>query len=73
MQAEASKKDSTIAELKAKLDATETEKKLAVQEALGKVEKERDKLSADLQMAGTKAELESKSLKELYEDRKSVV
>ena len=67
LQAEASKKDSTIAELKAKLDATETEKKLAVQEALGKVEKERDKLSADLQMAGTKAELESKSLKELYE------
>jgi len=67
LQAEASKKDSTIAELKAKLDATETEKKLAVQEALGKVEKERDKLSADLQMAGTKAELESKSLKQLYE------
>jgi len=67
LQAEASKKDSTIAELKAKLDATETEKKLAIQEALGKIEKERDKLSADLQMAGTKAELESKSLKELYE------
>jgi hypothetical protein len=67
MQVDSSKKDAEVAELKAKLAATETERKLAVQEALGKVEKERDKLSADLQMAGTKAELESKSLKELYE------
>jgi hypothetical protein len=67
MQVDASKKDAEVAELKAKLAATETERKLAVQEALGKVEKERDKLSADLQMASTKAELESKSLKELYE------
>jgi len=67
MQVDSSKKDADVAELKAKLAATETERKLAVREALGKVEKERDKLSADLQMAGTKAELESKSLKELYE------
>ncbi len=35
-----SEKDAEIARLQAKLEATETEKKLAVTEALGKVEKE---------------------------------
>ena len=67
LKEEATKKDSAIAELKAKLDATELQKKLAVQEALSAVEKERDKLQSELEMAETKAKLESKSQKELFE------
>lgn len=67
LKAEVSKKDTELAELKAKLNATETEKKLAVQEALSKVEKERDKLESELEMAQTKAKLEAKSQKELHE------
>jgi hypothetical protein len=63
---EAAKKDAAIAELKAKIGASETERKLAVQEALSKVEKERDQLKSSLEMAETKAQLEAKSLTELY-------
>jgi hypothetical protein len=66
LKEEASKKDAELATLKAELKATETEKKLAVQEALAKIEKERDKLKADLEMAQAKAELEAKSQKELH-------
>lgn len=64
---ESAKKDAELVQLKAKLDATETEKKLAVQEALAKLERERDKLKADLDIAAAKAALEAKSQKELYE------
>jgi hypothetical protein len=63
---EAAKKDAAIAELKAKIDASETERKLAVREALSTVEKERDQLKSNLEMAETKAQLEAKSLTELY-------
>ncbi len=66
LKEEASKKDAELAALKAELKATETEKKLAVQEALAKIEKERDKLKSDLEMAQAKAELEAKSQKELH-------
>ncbi len=67
LKSEAAKKDQELAELKAKLNNTETEKKLAVQEALSKVERERDQLKSELEMATTKAQLEVKSQKELYE------
>ena len=63
---EAAKKDAAIAELKSKVDAAETERKLAVKEALSEVEKERDQLKSSLEMAETKAQLEAKSLTELY-------
>lgn len=63
---ESSKKDAAIADLKAKLDSSELTKKLAVQEALAKVEKERDQLKSSLEMSETKAQLEAKSLTELY-------
>lgn len=46
--ADAAKKDTEIAELKVKIEATEIEKKLAVTEALAKVKKERDSLAAEL-------------------------
>lgn len=64
---EAAKREAELVQLKAKLDATETEKKLAVQEALAKLERERDKLKADLDIVAAKAALEAKSQKELYE------
>jgi hypothetical protein len=64
---EATIKDAAIAELKAKLDATEIERKLAVQEALGAVEKERDALKTSLEVSEMKSKLEEKSLKEKYE------
>ena len=41
-------KDSEIQNLKAKLDAIETEKKLAINQAVGIVEKERDELKSNL-------------------------
>ncbi len=58
LKAEAAKKDQELAELKAKLNNTETEKKLAVQEALTKVELEREKLKAELERATLTQEVE---------------
>jgi hypothetical protein len=51
MQRSASAKDAEIQALNAKLDAGEVTKKLAVTEALGKVEKERDTLAGELEQA----------------------
>ena len=48
LQAESAKKDAEIAELKAKIETAATEKKLAVSEAMAKIEKERDSLKAEL-------------------------
>ena len=66
-------KDAEIARLQAQVDSAETEKKLAVSEAVGKVEKERDVLSNKLstidmekKLAVTEAVDE---LKEHYEER----
>ena len=57
LQKEASAKDAEIKELRAKLDAGESARKLAVTEALGPVEKERNQLASDLAQA--KRDLES--------------
>ncbi len=51
MQKAAAAKDAEIQELKAKLDAGEVTKKLAVTEALSVVEKERDALANELEQA----------------------
>lgn len=51
LQKAAAAKDSEIQELKARLDAGEVARKLAVAEALGKLEKERDQLANDLEQA----------------------
>ncbi|VFQ47030.1 DUF2130 domain-containing protein [Desulfoluna butyratoxydans] len=51
MQKTAAAKDTEIQELKAKLDAGETEQKLAVTQALSAVEKERDELANELKQA----------------------
>ncbi|MGA2890076.1 MAG: DUF2130 domain-containing protein [Terracidiphilus sp.] len=50
-QKDAAAKDAAIQELKAKLDAGEVARKLAVTEALGVVEKERDALANELELA----------------------
>lgn len=49
MQKAAAAKDTEIQSLKAQLDTDEVTKKLAVTEALGKVEKERDALASELE------------------------
>lgn len=51
LQKAAAAKDAEIQELKARLDAGEVERKLAVTEALRVVEKERDALASELQQA----------------------
>jgi hypothetical protein len=67
LAAEASKKDADIADLKAKLDATKTEKELSIQQAVGQVEKQLIELKGDLEQAEMKKELEGNALKERYE------
>lgn len=63
----AAEKDAQLAELKAKLQAIETEKRLAVTEAVNKVEKERDELASELRSKDTEKQLLESSLKDKYE------
>jgi len=59
-------KDAEIARLQAKVESAETEKKLAVTEAVTKVEKERDALSGELKNKDTEKQLLETSLKEKF-------
>jgi len=61
-----SKKDFQIADMRAKLENAENEKKLLVVEAVKKTEKERDDLSNSLKNKETEKELLEKSLKEKF-------
>ena len=67
VQETAAKKDIEIQDLKAKLDAKEVAQKLAVTEALGTVEKERDELKSGLKQTELEKQLAEKSLKDMYE------
>lgn len=60
-------KDAEIAKLQAKIDSAETEKKLAVNEAVTVVEKQRDELSNKLGSKDTEQKLLETSLKDKYE------
>ena len=60
-------RDADIALLKTKIDAAETEKKLALSDAVNKLEKERDLLASELKSKGTEQKLLESSLKEKYE------
>lgn len=51
-------KDAEIQELKAKIESGEVQQKLAVADALAKVEKERDALAAEIETAKVKSKLE---------------
>jgi hypothetical protein len=62
-----SDKDAEVARLQGKLENMETEKKLALTEAINKVEKERDELASELKTKDTEARLLESSLKEKYE------
>ncbi|VTU12858.1 hypothetical protein SRS16CHR_00097 [Variovorax sp. SRS16] len=67
LQKAAATKDTEIQGLKAKLDAIEVAQKLAINEAVGVVEKERDKLQSGLERAELEKQLAEKLLKDKYE------
>ena len=64
---ESNKKDVEIARLKEELKSADIAKQLALKEALGTVEKERDDLKRDLEAKETEKKLLKSSLKEKYE------
>ncbi len=63
----AATKDAEIQAIKAKLDATEVAQKLAINEAVSAVEKERDELKSGLKRVELEKQLAEKSLKDKYE------
>lgn len=67
LQTTAATKDAEIQSLKAKLDAIEVAKKLAITEAVNAVEKERDELKSGLERTKLEKQLAEKSLKDKYE------
>ena len=60
-------KDAELAKLQAKIEATTTEQKLAVTEAVNKIEKQRDELAGELKSKDTERQLLASSLKDKYE------
>jgi len=56
-----------IAQLKAQIDANEMKEKLAINEAVNNIEKERDELKNNLKEVQLKSELAENSLKDKYE------
>ena len=66
-QKDSAAKAAEIQELKAKLDAGEAAHKLAINEAVSAIEKERNKLKGDLEKAELEKQLAEKSLRDKYE------
>ena len=67
LQKTAAAKEAEIQSLKAQLDAKETAQKLAINEALSAVERERDALKGDLDRAALEKQLAANALKDKYE------
>lgn len=67
LQKTAAAKDAEIQELKARIDAGEFAKKLAITEAVGVVAKERDELKSGLDRAALEKQLAETALKDKYE------
>lgn len=67
LQKDLAKKDAELAEIKSKISNVELEKKLAVTEAVNKIEKERDELAGELKSKGSENQLLVSSQKEKYE------
>ncbi len=67
LREEVARKDSEIARLQGELEKAEMARKLALKEALGTVEKERDDLKRDLEAKETEKKLLEASLKDKYE------
>jgi len=66
LQADLAKKETELAEMKSKINNVEVEKKLAVNEAVNKIEKERDELAGELKSKDTEKKLLETTLKEKY-------
>jgi hypothetical protein len=60
-------KDTEIQELKSKIEAGEVAQKLAINEAVNGIEKQRDELKSDLDRAELEKQLAEKALKDKYE------
>lgn len=67
LQRTASEKDAQIQQLQSQLQAATTEKQLAVAQAVGTIERERDGLVANLNQVKLEKQLSEQSLKERYE------
>jgi hypothetical protein len=67
LQAATVNKNTEIQDLKSKLNAGEVAQRLAISEAVGPVEKERDKLKSDLEHVVLERKLSEKSLKDRHE------
>lgn len=67
LQKTAAEKDAQIQDLQAKLAASEVTQKLAITQALGAVEKERDELKNGLDRAALEKQLAETALKDKYE------
>lgn len=67
LQKTAAAKDAELQSMKAKLDAIELAQKLAITEAVGAVEKERDEFKSSLERAELEKKLAENSLKDKYE------
>lgn len=67
LQKAAAAKEAEVGALNAKLAAVELARKIAIQEAVGAVEKERDQLKGNLERAELEMQLAEKSLKDKYE------
>jgi hypothetical protein len=66
LQADLANKESELADIRSKINNAELEKKLAVTEAVNKVERERDELAGELKNKDTEKRLLETSLKEKY-------
>lgn len=68
LQADMAKKDAELARLQSKLDNVETEKKLELNEAVSRLERERDSLTNNLRAKDTEVKLFESSLRDKYEN-----
>lgn len=67
LQSASAAKDAELQALKARLEATENERKLALSEAVGAVEKERDELRNGLERSELEKQLAATSMKDKYD------
>lgn len=67
LQREQARREAEIQALKAKLDATQTERQLAVAQAVSDVEKQKEALANKLERAALEKELSESALKDKYE------
>ena len=67
LQREQARREAEIQALKAKLDATQTERQLAVAQAVSDIEKQKEALANQLERAALEKELSESALKDQYE------